>query len=102
MIHVIATVQLKKGKRPAFLREFRRLVPTVLKEKGCIAYGPTVDLRTGLPRQLPYRADVAVIVEQWRSLKHLKAHLVAPHMTAYRERVKDYVAGAELQILEPA
>jgi len=101
MIHVIASVQLKKGTRPAFLREFRRLVPTVRKEKGCIAYGPTVDVRTGLARQVPYRGDVAVIVEQWKSVKHLKAHLAAPHMATYRDLVKDYVKGAELQILEP-
>jgi quinol monooxygenase YgiN len=40
-------------------------------------------------------------VEKWESLQALHAHLVAPHMAVYRERVKDVVVGVTLQILDP-
>lgn len=101
MIFVIATVEVKPGKREAFLAEFRKNVPNVHAEKGCIEYGPTVDAKTDIKAQIPLREDVVTIVEKWESLQALQAHLVAPHMAAYRERVKDYVVGTTLQILEP-
>ena len=101
MIFVIATVEIKSGKRDAFLAEFRKNVPNVHAEKGCLEYGPTVDLRTDIKAQIPLRENVVTIVEKWESLPALQAHLAAPHMAAYRERVKDYVAGVTLQILEP-
>lgn len=102
MIHVIATIELHPGRREDFLREFHRIVPPVLAEQGCLEYGPTVDVDTGLSAQLPLRADVVTIVEKWESLEALKAHLVAPHMVEYRPRVKDMVIRTTLQVLEPA
>ena len=101
MIYVIATIDVKPGKRDAFLAEFHRNVPNVLAEKGCIEYGPNVDVKTEIKAQIPLRDDVVTIVEKWESLKALQAHLVAPHMAAYRERVKEIVVGSKLQILEP-
>lgn len=101
MIFVIATAEVKPGKRDAFLAEFRRNVPNVLAEKGCIEYGPTVDAKTDIKAQIPLRENVVTIVEKWENLEALQAHLGAPHMLAYRERVKDYVVGVTLQILEP-
>ncbi len=101
MIHVIATIELHPGRRADFLREFHRIVPAVLAENGCVDYGPTVDLETGLSAQLPLREDVVTIVEKWESLDTLKAHLVAPHMVEYRPRVKDMVIKTTLQVLEP-
>lgn len=101
MIFVIAEIQIAAGHRDAFIAEFKKLVPSVLAEDGCIEYGPTVDASTDLEKQ---RTDesLVTIVEKWESLDHLKAHLVAPHMTAYREAVKDMVVGSQLRILEPA
>ncbi len=101
MIYVIATIEVKPGKRDAFLAEFHRNLPNVRAEKGCIAYGPTVDVKADIPRQIPPRENVVTVVEQWESLQALRAHLAAPHMAEYRERVKDLVAGSSLQILEP-
>lgn len=101
MIYVIATVEAKPGKRDAFLAEFHKNVPNVRAEKGCLEYGPTVDAKTDIKAQIPLRESVITIVEKWESLEALKAHLVAPHMTTYRERVRDYVVGTTLQILEP-
>jgi quinol monooxygenase YgiN len=102
MIHVIATAELKPGKREQFLAEFHRVVPLVRGEAGCLEYGPAVDLPTGLPAQLPIRDDVVVIVEKWESLEALQAHLTAPHMAEYRSRVKDLVDKVQLQVLTPA
>jgi len=65
MIHVIASIEVKPGKRGAFLKVFKALVPTVKAEKGCIDYGPTVDVKPGLPRQVPYRENAVTIVEKW-------------------------------------
>jgi len=101
MIFVIATIEVKPGKREAFLAEFHKNIPNVRAEKGCLEYGPTVDLKTDIKAQIPLRESVVTVVEKWDSLPALQAHLAAPHMATYRERVKDYVAGVTLQILEP-
>ena len=101
MIFVIATIEVKPGKREAFLAEFHKNVSNVRSERGCLEYGPTVDAKTDIKAQIPLRENVVTIVEKWESLQALHAHLAAPHMATYRERVKDYVAGVTLQILEP-
>lgn len=102
MIHVIATIELAEGTRDAFLQEFHKLVPEVLKEDGCIEYGPTVDATTDIGAQRATGTDAVTVVEKWESLAALKAHLVAPHMEAYRPKVKDFVKNTTLYILEPA
>lgn len=102
MIHVLATVTVKSGCRERFLQEFHALMPAVHAEAGCIAYAPAIDVKSGLFSQPALRTDVVVIIEQWENLDSLRAHLVAPHMGDYRERVKDLVIGTQLQVLEPA
>lgn len=102
MIHVIATIELNEGQRDAFLTEFSNLVPEVLTEKGCIEYGPTIDVETNIAAQLESRANVVTIIEKWESLEALEAHLVAAHMLAYRQRVKSMICGTSLQVLQPA
>jgi quinol monooxygenase YgiN len=102
MIHVIATVELIPGKRPDFLAAFRENVPNVHREDGCLEYGPAVDVATGIGAQIPIRENVVTVVEKWRDLQALQAHLSAPHMLAYREKVKNLVSKVSLQILEPA
>jgi len=101
MIHVIATVELHPGTRQRFLEEFAQVVPKVRAEAGCIEYGAAVDLATSIPVQVPLRPDTATIVEKWAGLEQLSAHLVAPHMKAYRERVKPFVVRTMLQVLAP-
>lgn len=102
MIHVIATITLAAGKRAEFLKHFHALVPLVKAEVGCMDYGPAVDIASGIPIQKPVRPDVVVVVEQWSGLDALRAHLVAPHMQAYREKVKNLVTDTQLLVLEPA
>ena len=43
MIHVIAVITARPGKREAILQAFRANVPAVRAEKGCIEYGAAVD-----------------------------------------------------------
>ena len=102
MIFVIASVELKQGKRDDFLDEFRKIVPLVREERGCLEYGPTVDVATNIAAQGEVRENVVTVVEKWQSIEDLEAHLIAPHMMEYRGKVKDMVAGTRLQILEPA
>ena len=102
MIHVIATVELNPGTRDKFLAEFRKLIPDVKAEAGCIEYGPTIDAETDIAIQYKLGADRVVVVEKWETVAALKAHGVAPHMQAYRAKGKDYVKGMVLRVLSPA
>ena len=101
MVHVVATIELHSGARTQFLWEFQQIVPTVRAEDGCLEYGAAVDVFTGLVAQIPLRDDVVVVVEKWRDLPALVTHLAAPHMAAYRTRVRDLVTKTTLQVLEP-
>jgi len=100
MIHVIATIELNPGTRDSFLEEFHRVLPDVLAERGCLQYAAAIDAETDIDRQMQKGDDVVTIIEQWKSTEDLKAHLAAPHMSAYRERIQDYVVSATLHILE--
>lgn len=102
MIHVIATIEIADGTRDTFLKHFHDLVPLVLEEDGCLSYGPTVDVKTNFDVQVGPRDNVVTIVEAWESIAALEAHLAAPHMDAYREKVQDIVKGMTLQVLSPA
>jgi len=101
VIHVIATIDLNPGTREQFLVEFRKIVAPVRAESGCVEYGPTIDVDSGIDAQGLLRPDVVTVVERWQSLEHLQAHLVAPHMVEYRPKVKDFVKSVMLQILKP-
>jgi len=102
MIHVIATITTRPGQRDAALTALKEIAPTVLKEAGCIEYGAAVDVPSGIPDQPAPRADSFTVLEKWESLEALHAHLAAPHMADYREKVKDIVAGVEIRTLESA
>jgi quinol monooxygenase YgiN len=102
MIHVVATIKVKPGTREKYLAVLKANVPHVLAEKGCIAYVAAVDVESGIPVQVDVRPDVVTLVEAWESLADLQAHLKAPHMLAYREKVKDIVKNISLHVLAPA
>lgn len=99
MIHVIALLTAKPGKRAALLEEFRKIIPAVHAEQGCIEYGPAVDSEGTSDR---FGDDTFVVIEKWESAEALKAHSIAPHMKAYGERAKDLIAGRAVHILTPA
>jgi quinol monooxygenase YgiN len=101
MIYVIATIECNEGCREDFLEIFRKNIPNVKAEKGCLQYEPTVDIDSGLPVQGGVREDVATVVESWESLDALHEHFKAPHMLTYREAVKDLVKEVRIQVVTP-
>ena len=48
MIHVVAVITARPGRRDEVLTHFHALVPEVRAEKGCIEYVPVVDADTDL------------------------------------------------------
>lgn len=102
MIHVVAVLTTKPGKREEVLRHFKANVPNVHAEKGCIEYGAAVDAEGAQPWAAKHGPDAIVVIEKWESLDALKAHAAAPHMKAYAEKVKDMLAGRAVYVLSPA
>ena len=102
MICVIAKIEVAEGRRDEFLDEFRKLVPKVLEEEGCLEYAPMLDVPTSIGAQAPARDNTVTVVEKWETIEALEAHLMAPHMLEYRKAVKPMVLGTSLEILKPA
>jgi quinol monooxygenase YgiN len=98
----MATIQLAPGRRADFLAEFHELVPQVHAEKGCLEYGPAIDVQTPIAAAAAVREDIVTVVEKWENLEALQDHLAATHMARFREAVKDLVMGVEIRVLEPA
>lgn len=99
MIHVLASVSIKRGKRQDFLEIFKANIANVKAEDGCIEYRPAVDVDTGLEPQV-LDENLVTVIEKWESVDHLKAHLSAPHMLEYRKNVANLVTGVSLKVLE--
>ena len=81
MIHILAIITAKPGKRDEVLGHFRANMPAVHAEAGCLEYGPAIDAEGGPGAK--YGSDTFVVIEKWESLDHLKAHAASPHMQAY-------------------
>ncbi len=101
VVHVVAVITAKPGKRGDVLAAFHENIPNVLAEDGCIAYGPTVDTDGVGAIQTAFGDDTFVVIEQWQSLDHLKAHAAAPHMAAYAAKVKDLLSDRVIHVLSP-
>lgn len=82
-ITVVATLKAKAGREEALLKELLALIPTTLKEDGCINY----DLHRS--RQDP---TVFVFHENWTLKAALDAHLANTHLTAFMEKADDLLA----------
>ncbi|EHL97923.1 antibiotic biosynthesis monooxygenase [Acetobacteraceae bacterium AT-5844] len=102
MIHVIAVITTKPGKREEVLKLFRANIPNVLAEDGCIEYVPVVDVPGFGGAQAPLGEDSFIVVEKWASPEALKAHAAAPHMKAYGEASGPLVANRAIHVLNPA
>jgi len=102
MVHVIAVITAKPGKRADILAHFKANVPAVRAEKGCIEYGAAFDVEPALKFQTAYGPDTFIVVEKWESADALKAHAAAPHMAAYAAKTKELIASRAIHILQPA
>ena len=102
MVHVLAVITAKPGRRDDILAAFRANVPAVHAEDGCIEYGATVDTEGVGDFQTRFGEDTFVAVEKWTSLAALEAHIAAPHMAAYGAKTKDMIASRIIHVLSPA
>ena len=97
-VHVIAIITAKPGKREEVLANFNANVPAVHAEDGCIEYGAVIDCE-GVGFAKAFGPDTFLVVENWASLDHLKAHAVTPHMKAYSEKNKDLLADRTIHVM---
>lgn len=102
MVHVIAVITAKPGKRGDVLALFNANVPAVKAEDGCIEYGATVDADGVGGFQTKFGDDTFVVIEKWQSLDHLKAHAVSDHMKAYGAKTKDLLADRVIHVMSSA
>ena len=98
MIHVIASIKVKPGKRDILLEHLKSNIPNVNKEKGCIEYNSTIDVDYQMDNQT-FDENMVTIIEKWENFDTLKNHMLAPHMLSYRKKVKDLVENTSLKIL---
>jgi quinol monooxygenase YgiN len=101
MIHVVAVITAKPGQREKILEAFKRNVPLVRAEHGCIEYGATIDAEDAGPMQTPYGQDSFAVIEKWADMDALRAHAAAPHMKAYGAATKEFIATRTIHILSP-
>ena len=101
MIHVIAVITAKPGKREEILAHFKANVPNVLAEHGCIEYGAAIDAEGALAIQAKWGADTFLVIEKWQSMDALKAHAAAPHMAAYAGKTRELIASRVIHVLTP-
>ena len=101
MIHVIAIITAKPGKRDEVLQHVRANEPAVHAEKGCIEYGATVDADGLGAFQTKLGPDTYMVVEKWENTDALKAHSSAPHMAAFAAKTRDLIASRVIHVLSP-
>ncbi len=78
MIAVVACIEVVPGRRDDFLREFRKLVPQVRAEAGCLEYVPMLDLPTSIGGQSPVGENLVTVLEKWAHVEALEAHSHGP------------------------
>src|SRR3954465_2157615 len=102
MIHVIAVITAKPGKRDEILRHFRAKVPAVRAEQGCLEYGAAVDAENALKFQTKWGPDTFLVIGKWERREALQAPAAAPPMAAYGAKTKELIASRVIHILSPA
>jgi quinol monooxygenase YgiN len=100
MIHVLAMITAKPGKRAEVLEAFHQNMPAVHAEAGCIEYGPAVDAE-GMGDS-SFGVDTFVVIEKWESKEALMAHAKSPHMAAYGAKTKEMIASRAIHVLKPS
>ena len=102
MIHVIAIITAKPGKRADVIAAFQKIVPVVHKENGCIEYGAAMDAEGMGSVQTKFGPDTYLVIEKWASAAALAAHSSAAHMAEFREKTKDLIQSRVIHVLSPA
>ena len=79
MIHVLASIRIKPGKRDILIEHLKSNIPDVIKEKGCIEYNPTIDMDFQIDNQV-FDENMVTIIEKWENFDTLKKHMWCIHM----------------------
>lgn len=99
MIHVIASITVKPGKREEFIDIFMDTLPAIYNEAGCIEYMLTVDVDTGSDIQ-EKDENVVTVIEKWESLDASNVHFSSPHMAQLYRDIQDLTDEIRIQVLE--
>jgi quinol monooxygenase YgiN len=81
--YVTAVITPRPDKRVVLKEAILANIPVVRKEKGCLRYD-LHELRDG--------GSQLIFYEIWESKAALDAHSASAHMTAYRERTREWLA----------
>jgi quinol monooxygenase YgiN len=101
VIHVVAVITAKPGRRNDILDAYRANVATVRAEAGCIEYDAAIDADGAPGFAAKLGPDTIVVIEKWESTAALKAHAASPHMAAYAAATKEWVASRLIHVLTP-
>jgi quinol monooxygenase YgiN len=99
VIHIIAIVTAKPGRRAEALEAVRDVAPLARAETGCIEYSPLVDLDSSAAK---FGTDSFVVVEKWKDKAALARHRTAAHMVAYAAKTQDLIAKRSIYLLGSA
>lgn len=99
MIHVIAIITAKSGKRDELLTAFSQVIPLVHAEKGCIEYQPVTDADDS-GSQSKIGPDSYMVIEKWDSMDDLRAHAASSHMTDHAKRTGHLVEDKKVYVLD--
>ena len=102
LVHVVAVITAHSGKREEILSAFKKNVPLVHQEDGCIEYGAVIDTENVGPFQAKLGEDTFFVIEKWESLDHLMAHATSDHMKSYAAKTKDLIANRQIHVLSAA
>lgn len=98
MIHVVAIITAKPGKRDELLKAFSDVLPQVHAETGCIEYHPVVD-SSEPGAQSKLGCDTYMVIEKWESMENLRAHATSDHMKDYARKAGNLIADRKVYVL---
>jgi quinol monooxygenase YgiN len=103
MIHVVATMTAKPGRRAELLEHFLAVVPIVQTEDSCIEYRLIIDNDAGLDgARESVGADTCIVIEKWASVEALDAHGATDHMRKFGEAARDVIAKRVIHVMRDA
>lgn len=100
LIHVVAIITAKPGKRDELLSAFREVVPIVHTERGCREYQPVTDILGVSESAAQLGPDTYMVIEKWDSIDDLRAHAASSHMKAFQEKTAQWVADRKVHVLD--
>ena len=100
-VWVLCRFDLKQdADRAAYLAKTKAVMAAVRAEPGCCEYRLLGDAETDWDKPQRFGDRTFWMLEKWRSLPELKAHLAAPHMKDFGPSVAPMRAGSTFHVLQ--